>query len=123
MEEKKTLKEGEIICPKCEGKGCFSVPGEPELLKACSKCLGAGILDWIEAIVGKVRRRLKAKWTVDVSKDIKAFYHEDLERELMEKISNEIANDIDKEIMDKIFKESNKLINKAFYCDEEEQGG
>jgi hypothetical protein len=55
------LKEGEIICPVCNGKGyvcdkdenncedqkdCFVCP-------SCRKCGGTGKLDWLETIFGK----------------------------------------------------------------------
>jgi len=52
------LKEGEIICPKCDGRGThISYIGDPRDLKVlpiiCPKCRGAGKLDWVENVVGK----------------------------------------------------------------------
>ena len=49
------LKEDEVICPDCNGKG--SVPASSmtgvEYKEKCEKCLGSGKLDWVEIIVGK----------------------------------------------------------------------
>jgi len=39
---------GKVICSKCGGEG-----GE------CSKCFGAGKLDWIENVVGRKGYRIK----------------------------------------------------------------
>ena len=41
------LEDGEVMCPECKGhsyKECFWY---------CSRCYGAGKLDWIDMIVGK----------------------------------------------------------------------
>jgi len=40
------LKEGEVICPECNGTG-----GEGSWW--CMHCHGTGKLDWVESIVGK----------------------------------------------------------------------
>jgi len=40
------LDETDILCPKCNG--------ELPSLSSCTKCYGAGKLDWIERIVGKL---------------------------------------------------------------------
>ena len=39
------LKEGEVICPECEGVEFDDY--------RCPKCHGYGKLDWVEIIVGK----------------------------------------------------------------------
>jgi len=55
---KDSLKEGELICPECDGIG---FPGKVKLQGdkvglfkyVCSKCQGDGKLDWVENVVGK----------------------------------------------------------------------
>jgi len=51
---------GEMICPKCNGECQIeielfkSVDGHiVKMFDICSKCFGAGKLDWIENILGK----------------------------------------------------------------------
>ena len=54
----KPLKEGETICPECNGKGEYPVVNEKGIIRGyniCEKCLGHGKLDWVEVIVGKRR--------------------------------------------------------------------
>ena len=47
------LKEGEAICPECNGiGGGFSKKFE-KLWLNCGKCGGDGKLDWVEMILGK----------------------------------------------------------------------
>jgi len=54
------ISEGEIICPKCEGRGTVTkmVPSvvDPkayvEAIITCKKCNGDGKLDWIQRVVG-----------------------------------------------------------------------
>jgi hypothetical protein len=48
---------GEIICPKCEGRGTISEIMDDEGFvynntRICSKCWGKGKLDWIEQATG-----------------------------------------------------------------------
>ena len=51
------LKEGEVICSRCEGRG--SIPkknicdGEIVTSTFCRRCHGTGKLDWIELCMGK----------------------------------------------------------------------
>jgi len=50
------LKEGQLICPKCDGGGSYpkkSAALEDPYFLRCSKCQGIGIVDWIENVVGK----------------------------------------------------------------------
>ena len=99
MEEKKTLKEGEIICPKCNGTGgiddgCL----DEELIKTCGKCYGNGKLDWIEAAMGK-QSRMK-------------MYFTDIPQSMIDTLSEQIAKEIDKEILEKVIFEANKQIKK-----------
>jgi len=53
MKKKIELKEGEIICPKCKGKGTYCFKGVYSNKRICEKCFGSGKLDWVEIIVGK----------------------------------------------------------------------
>jgi hypothetical protein len=49
----KDLKEGEVICNKCDGEGVI-LHYIPEVMDyTCPKCQGCGKLDWIENVVGK----------------------------------------------------------------------
>lgn len=51
-----SLKEREIICPKCNGIGSINkIPSNNfHVFKVrCPKCLGEGKLDWVENVVGK----------------------------------------------------------------------
>jgi len=99
MEEKKTLKEGEIICPKCNGSGgiddgCL----DEELIKTCGKCFGDGKLDWIEAAMGKPSRM--------------KMYFTDVPQSMIDVLGEQIAKEIDKEILEKVMFEANKQIKK-----------
>lgn len=48
------IKEVEITCSKCEGKGLLQHPYNRILRPSvCDKCFGYGSLDWIENVVGK----------------------------------------------------------------------
>jgi DnaJ-class molecular chaperone len=44
-------KESEIFCPVCKGAG--EVPEDHRVAHICERCLGKGILDWIERIMKK----------------------------------------------------------------------
>ena len=52
------LKDGETICPVCNGNGEYTTVDVNEngiisQYNTCKKCLGHGKLDWVEVIVGK----------------------------------------------------------------------
>jgi hypothetical protein len=47
----KPLKEGEVICPVCNGKRLL--PLTDDSIRFCKKCKGSGKLDWVELVVGK----------------------------------------------------------------------
>jgi hypothetical protein len=47
------LKEGETICPECNGTGKNGPGKRLGIIIACRKCLGTGKLDWLERIFGK----------------------------------------------------------------------
>ena len=100
MEEKKTLKEGEIICPKCNGTGgiddgCL----DEDLIKTCTKCLGDGKLDWIEAAMGKPSR-------------MKMYFSHDFKQSMVDALGEQIAKEIDNEIVETIIFEANKQTKK-----------
>ncbi|MCK5615197.1 hypothetical protein KAR91_75740 [Candidatus Pacearchaeota archaeon] len=56
-----TIKEGEIICPECNGVGYNEYnqtsasidPYKPPGRRRCEKCQSTGKLDWVEMILGK----------------------------------------------------------------------
>ncbi len=52
------LKEGEVICPECRGKG--KMCGVNYSYRICTKCRGARKLDWIEVCMGT--RQLGERW-------------------------------------------------------------
>lgn len=47
------LKPGEMVCNKCDGRCYLPIENTISGYRKCSKCFGAGKLDWIENIVGK----------------------------------------------------------------------
>ncbi len=44
---KTKLEEGEVMCSKCEGRGCTPFVDKQTCQEVCSKCNGEGKLDWI----------------------------------------------------------------------------
>lgn len=96
MGEKKTLKEGEIICPKCKGTGGIDDGySDEDLIKTCSKCFGDGKLDWIELAMGKPSR-------------MKSYFAHDFSQSMIDAIGEQIAKEIDNEIIETIIFEANK---------------
>jgi len=47
------MREDQVVCSKCKGKGSFWSGKLQDGAVTCSKCNGHGILDWIENIMGK----------------------------------------------------------------------
>jgi hypothetical protein len=48
------MKEGYIVCEKCNGHGTLDANEDPTYhVFPCPKCLGCGELDWVENVVGK----------------------------------------------------------------------
>jgi len=102
------LEPGEVICDQCKGTGhpnnneidyndkfYFNVP------HACDKCNGSGKLDWIENIVGKNPRKLTGDWTIEWSTS-EQLYGSNLEKDIVDQISKNMADKIDKEILEGI---------------------
>ena len=87
-------------CNKCNGTGKseLSSHGSSNIETECTKCLGAGELDWIEYIIGK---RKPKYFYVDWNNLWKNSYFDDtLEKEIINKMAEQIALDIDKQIME-----------------------
>lgn len=104
------LSRGDIICPKCKGH-CFvdaegDVDWKTEWEVQCNKCWGAGKLDWIERIMGKPDpnpcRTLKGNWTMEMNEDITTLYDINLDSEILDALSKELAEKIDEEIIGNI---------------------
>jgi len=67
------LKDGEIICKKCNGTGKCRLKTHPlasSIYTVCRHCNGSGKLDWIEQIVGSKPHRL------DFIKRTDLYHHE-----------------------------------------------
>lgn len=107
MPKKLKLKEGEVLCDKCYGKGFL---GKGRALPICPKCFGAGKLDWIENVVGKrpAPRTLKAGWTIQDAKDFNTLSNVDLHDEIFSDMSKQMAENIDKEILEKLLKKGSE---------------
>jgi DnaJ-class molecular chaperone len=96
MVEKKTLKEGEIICPKCNGTGGIDDGySDEDSIKTCGKCFGDGKLDWIEAAMGKQSK-------------MKSFFDDNLVQSMIDDMADKLAKKIDKEILETVILEANK---------------
>lgn len=96
MGEKKTLKEGEIICPKCNGTGGIDDGYlDEDLIKTCGKCYGDGKLDWIELAMGK-------------PSSMKRYSTRDFNQTMLDFVAEQMAEQIDKEILETIIFEANK---------------
>lgn len=108
------LKEGELVCDKCEGKGgnAYNHPSDdltkPEWVR-CQKCQGTGKVDWIENIVGKKPPEMFgssstsgssggtfAKMQSDVDNAFNIPQH------IIDSAAQRLAGEIDKEILETI---------------------
>ena len=54
-----------------------------------------------QAVVAKTRK-MRALWTIEASQDLKAYHNLDLERELTDLLSKEIALEIDRELIEEV---------------------
>ena len=92
------LKEGETICPVCNGSGENNPGKRLGMTMACRKCQGHGKLDWVEMVVGVKSWRVKPgvyTSVVDESAMIPSF--EQYTKELRESIKDMFK--IPKELM------------------------
>lgn len=71
------LKEGEVLCPECEGSGSHPKDLEKESMyfNRCMRCLGEGKLDWVEAAMQKrepaiILPKLRTTWPKLLAKDL-----------------------------------------------------
>ncbi len=55
------LEEWEMLCDMCKGSG--DDPSSKTFTTICPKCQGAGKVDWLENILGKNLRRLRATFS------------------------------------------------------------
>lgn len=86
------LNDQYYTCDKCNGRG--NIPTKnPDVVKQCSKCFGKKQLDWIENLVGVT----KYKPTFD-----------EVQQDILNVLSMELAKKIDEEILNSIFKETDK---------------
>jgi len=93
------LKEGEMICSKCEGMGEYSYNEDVAIW--CSKCQGTGKVDWLENIVGK-------KTEIDY---FDAKYHGSSHDDAVDAMAKQFAKDIDKEILESILQSAEQTNN------------
>ena len=101
MDNEIQLEEGEVICDRCQGT-CHepnSNDNDELCTEICGKCFGHGKLDWIENIIGKVRKILSADWSFSSSANVKTIFSSNMEKELMETLAKEIAKEVDEEIL------------------------
>lgn len=108
-------------CDRCKGKGKYYQCGEysETIPFRCPKCNGDGYLDWVENIVGKrPPKMLEASWdssshiTIDKTYNQVAVLYprghgktaflkaqKQIDREIIQVMSNKIAMEIDNEIL------------------------
>lgn len=108
-------------CNKCNGEGKYYHCNKnmQARLMRCNECGGDGYLDWVENVVGKSPKLLEASWDTSSFIDIKtsrvAVCHARqhgkskfleaqklVDREIIQVMSNKIANHIDRLIMDEL---------------------
>jgi len=102
MKDKIKLKEGEVICDKCNGTGGeYQDPNVgPKMSNyfiKCDKCYGSGKLDWIENIVGK-KDRYKRIYSADLFEQ--EYHNFTASNEITKELSKKLADKIDKSILD-----------------------
>lgn len=111
-------------CEKCKGKGKYYQCGEysQTVPFRCSECNGDGYLDWVENVVGKrPPKMLEASWdssshiTIDsTAAQVAILYprghgktaflkaQKQIDREIIQVMSNKIAMEIDKQILEEL---------------------
>lgn len=103
---------GELLCDKCEGRGCMPtrVVDESHGQTVCSKCQGRGKVDWISHITGVPAPREYAfsssSFTYSSTSGNGNHCHDDA----VDAMAQVLAANIDKEIMDNLLNPTNKHI-------------
>jgi len=106
------LNPGDVICNICEGKGFIIKENIHDddndyLFKTvnniCNKCYGAGKLDWIENVVGKMKPKKESFFKSPSIKlnysNIFKEYENVYTKEIIEEVSNKIRDNIDDDII------------------------
>ncbi len=106
------LKEGEIICNKCNGSGSLSSKINASTMAfTCKKCDGVGKLDWIENVIGKkVPNMFDSSSTMTISG--MKFSNYPIKQKDLNKMSKRLADKIDKEILESFLLDSEQKTNK-----------
>ena len=67
------FKEGEHLCPHCQGQRFVEMTTAPGYIKTCTLCNGEGKVDWIKKATGYVRtkHKEKPKWAIPSSVIVK----------------------------------------------------
>lgn len=114
------LKEGEMICDKCEGKGGASHAHPSSDLNSpnwvrCQKCQGKGKVDWVENIVGKKPEfdhgssssSMSSGGTFAISGTSGNPFN--IPQNVLDGAAQQIANEIDKEILESLRSHSEQI--------------
>ena len=105
--------EGEILCDKCEGRGCDPIPpgAQGGMTSVCQKCQGGGKLDWVSFITGKPKppqfhfSSSSTSWSGIGTATSSAF-----PQKIVDVMAKKLAEKIDEEIMDNLLNPTNKHI-------------
>jgi len=95
------LKEGEIVCDKCDGKGSLDV--DSKTLKICPKCLGDKKVDWIENIMGKKSEVFTigpSSFTTEYSSEL-YINEKPLDQHILDIMKEKISEEVEKQILKK----------------------
>jgi len=107
----------EYICDKCNGKGKiesykYNNNRDSTKIKTCSKCRGTGKLDWLENIFGKNINEVDY-WNYTFSTPSTFLTRPgesyNLQEEILNALSEQIAIDIDKDIMTSLLKFNERI--------------
>lgn len=104
------LKEGEVICSKCDGSGYARDDSNFVGYNFCSKCFGEGKLDWIDNILGKT----VGSTTISMASTyVSTKSRDDYYKEIVERTARQLVEDIDREILKTIIEQCNLDLNKT----------
>ncbi len=106
----KNIKDGEIECDNCEGRGQFfypakSITGSSHYSK-CSKCKGTGKLDWVENIVGKKDVESILDYNTVTASSIKTYvddkitFSEPMKEEIVNTVLEKVSELIDEKLLE-----------------------